>query len=58
MERHLDTLSNSFGELSGPRRRQLERQLDRIEDVRSRAVGDTPVVGPSSVPVLRDVTAS
>jgi DNA recombination protein RmuC len=60
VEKHIDTLSRSFADLSGPRRRQLERQLDRIEDVRSRAGvdDDAPVLGPPSSPVLRDVTAS
>jgi len=59
VERHIATLTNSFGELSGTRRRQLERQLDRIEDVRSRSgvADDAPVLGPPSSPVLRDVTA-
>ena len=58
VDRHLDTLSRSFGELSGPRRRQLERQLDRIDDVRSRQGfgGASPVVGDASLPILRDVT--
>jgi len=51
VDRHISTLTASFGELSGARRRQLERQLDRIEDVRSRP-------GVADSPVLRDVTAS
>jgi DNA recombination protein RmuC len=60
VERHITTLTNSFGELSGTRRRQLERQLDRIEDVRSRSgvTDEAPVLGPPSSPMLRDVTAS
>ena len=59
VERHIVTLTNSFGALSGTRRRQLERQLDRIEDVRSRSGvnDDAPVLGPPSSPILRDVTA-
>ena len=58
VDRHLDTLSRSFGELSGPRRRQLERQLDRIDDVRSRQGfgGASSVVGDASLPILREVT--
>ncbi len=58
VERHISTLTNSFGELAGARRRQLERQLDRIEDVRSRTgdADDGPVMGQLSAPVLRDVT--
>jgi DNA recombination protein RmuC len=34
--RHLDTLQRSWDDLSGTRRRQLERPLDRIDDLRSR----------------------
>jgi len=58
VERHISTLNNSFGDLAGTRRRQLERQLDRIEDVRSRASHDNhePVMGQLSSPVLREVT--
>ncbi len=58
VERHISTLNNSFEELSGPRRRQLERQLDRIDDVRSRssATADEPVLGSTSAPVLREIT--
>ena len=58
VERHISTLNNSFEELSGPRRRQLERQLDQIDDVRSRSLAttDEPVLGQSSVPVLREIS--
>jgi DNA recombination protein RmuC len=35
VERHLTTVQRSFDELSGTRRRQLERQLDRIDDLRT-----------------------
>ncbi|MDW3217705.1 MAG: DNA recombination protein RmuC [Acidimicrobiales bacterium] len=60
VDRHMETLTRSFGELSTTRRRALERQLDRIEDVRSRAgvADDAPVLGPTTAPMLRDVTAS
>jgi DNA recombination protein RmuC len=34
--KHLDTLQRSWDDLSGTRRRQLDRQLDRIDDLRSR----------------------
>jgi len=34
--KHLDTLQRSWDDLSGTRRRQLERPLDRIGDLRSR----------------------
>jgi DNA recombination protein RmuC len=58
VERHISTLNKSFEELSGPRRRQLERQLDQIDDVRSRSLAttDEPVLGQSSVPVLREIS--
>jgi len=57
VERHLETLTRSMGELSGTRRRQLERQLDRIDDVRSRngVSDDSPVLGQASTPVLREI---
>jgi DNA recombination protein RmuC len=58
VERHISTLNNSFEELAGPRRRQLERQLDRVDDVRSRssATADEPVLGSASAPVLREIS--
>jgi len=34
--RHLETVQRSWDDLSGTRRRQLERQLDRLDDLRSR----------------------
>jgi DNA recombination protein RmuC len=34
--RHLDTVQRSWDDLSGTRRRQLERQIDRIDNLRSR----------------------
>lgn len=60
VERHMETLHNSFGELSGARRRQLERQLNKIDDIRARAGVDDapPALGPTGAPMLRDVTAS
>ena len=60
VDRHLQTLTNSFTELAGTRRRQLERQLARIDDVRTRAgidSGDVNMVDEAERPVLRDVTA-
>ena len=57
VDKHINQLNNSFGELSGPRRRQLERQLDRIDDVRSRAGIDSDKILPESAgPVLREIT--
>ena len=55
VERNLSTLNNSFGELSGPRRRQLERQLDRLEEVRSRVDRDDEL-GAAARPQLREVS--
>jgi len=34
--KRFDTAQRGLEEVSGPRRRQLERQLDRIEDLRAR----------------------
>lgn len=57
VEKQLATVSRSVGELSGTRRRQLERELDKIEDVRSRAGLDQLEVLPEDRrPVLRDVS--
>ncbi len=33
--KRLESTSSAFDQLTGPRRRQLERQLDRIEDLRT-----------------------
>ena len=33
--KRLESTSTAFDQLTGPRRRQLERQLDRIEDLRT-----------------------
>jgi DNA recombination protein RmuC len=44
--RNLQTVHNTYEQLSGPRRRQLERQLDRVDAVRQRRGldGDDPVL--------------
>jgi DNA recombination protein RmuC len=34
--RNLQTVQNSYEQLNGPRRRQLERQLDKVDDLRHR----------------------
>ncbi len=34
--KNITTVQNSYDELSGPRRRQLERKLDRVDDLRRR----------------------
>jgi len=58
VDKHLSTLNNSFGELSGPRRRQLERQLQAIDDVRSRHELEPELpAAPEATPTLRDVSA-
>ncbi len=59
VDKHLGTLNNSFAKLSGPRRRQMERQLDKIDDIRSRvgASEDGPVLAAPSAPPLREVEA-
>ena len=56
VDRHLDTLGRSIGELSGVRRRQLERHLARIDDLRTRdpAVDSADVLRPSSDPAGPD----
>ncbi|MEM8708177.1 MAG: DNA recombination protein RmuC [Actinomycetota bacterium] len=59
VDRHIGTLTNSFGELSGARRNQLERQLGKIEAIRSRSVegdGIDALAGDGSLPFLREVT--
>ena len=40
VEKHLGTLSNSVRDLTGARRNQLEKQLDKIDTIRSRSVDD------------------
>lgn len=53
--KNLQTVNNAYEQLSGPRRRQLERQLDKVESVRQRrglAGGDD-----ADGPVLREVSA-
>jgi DNA recombination protein RmuC len=51
--RNLQTVHNSYEQLNGPRRRQLERQLDKVEAVRQqRGLGDG-----DDGPVLREVSA-
>jgi DNA recombination protein RmuC len=58
--KHVQALDNAYGQLNGPRRRQLERQLDRVDAVRQRrgvgvGVGDGD--GDGDEPVLREVSA-
>ncbi|MEX1164889.1 MAG: DNA recombination protein RmuC [Nitriliruptor sp.] len=42
--RQLETVARTYDQLSGTRRRQLEKQLDRVEDVRERRGVDAVVV--------------
>ena len=56
VDRQLATVTKSMGELSGTRRRQLERELDKIEDVRGRAgLEQTEMLPEDRRPVLREV---
>ena len=64
VDRHIITLQKSFGDLSGARRNQLEKQLGKIEAIRSRALDDGEIQldpGESAgddgaLPFLREVT--
>ena len=53
--KRFDTAQRGLEEVTGPRRRQLERQLDRIEDLRARSgVPETPLpLGDGEGEVLR-----
>lgn len=53
--RSLDSVRRSWDDLAGPRRRQLERHLDRVAELRSRR--EVPVeVGPAEVEVSAELT--
>ena len=54
--RNLQTTQNTYEQLTGPRRRQLERQLDKVEAVR-RSRGDAPSGGSDEARVLREVSS-
>lgn len=63
--KHLQTAANTFEQVNGPRRRQLERQLDKVDAIRQRravgaGAGPAAVAGPAGVegPVLREVSAT
>ena len=59
VEKHLGTLNNSFEALDGPRRRMLERELLRIDDLRSaRGLLDTDDALLVNRPALREVSGS
>ncbi|MGH9138811.1 MAG: DNA recombination protein RmuC [Acidimicrobiales bacterium] len=49
--RNLQTVQNSYDALNGPRRRQLERQLDRVDDIKRQRGLDPPEPGVSSAPM-------
>lgn len=58
--RNLQTATNAYEQVNGPRRRQLERQLDRVEAVRQRrglAGGTDGGVDAADDPVLREVSS-
>ena len=48
--RHLDRLTGAFDELSGTRSRQLEKQLDRIEDLKQRSGHESLAAAPAAYP--------
>lgn len=52
--KNLQTVQNTYEQVSGPRRRQLERQLDRVESVRQRR--GLPE-GDAEASVLREVSS-
>jgi DNA recombination protein RmuC len=54
--KQLGTVSTTFDELAGTRRRQLERRLDEIEAIRTRR-GLAGIEEGGQTPVLRDVSA-
>ena len=58
-------MNNSFDDLAGPRRNQLERQLGKLDAIRSRSIDDEVIEssatdalpsGDDAVSILRDVT--
>jgi DNA recombination protein RmuC len=54
--KQLQTVQTTYEAVNGPRRRQLERQLDRVEDVRQRRGLPAGDAG-SDEPVLREVSS-
>lgn len=55
--RNLQTVHNTYEQVSGPRRRQLERQLDRVEAVRQRRGLDDGTTAAGDDAVLREVSS-
>jgi DNA recombination protein RmuC len=53
--RGLDTVRRGWDDLAGTRRRQLERELDRVGELRSRRQGDVTALGDGEGEVLRSV---
>lgn len=51
--KQLDTVGKTYGELSGVRRRQLEKQLDRVESLREQRDVDAVVVAEERPRLLR-----
>jgi DNA recombination protein RmuC len=51
--KQLDTVTKTYGELDGVRRRQLEKQLDRVEALRERRDVDAVVVAEERPRLLR-----
>ena len=50
VKRHLGRLNTAFDELSTTRRRQLERQLDRIEEIKNRSGQEALMIATSTDP--------
>jgi DNA recombination protein RmuC len=53
--RGLDTVRRGWDDLAGTRRRQLERELDRVGELRSRRQADVTALGDGDGEVLRSV---
>jgi DNA recombination protein RmuC len=55
--RHLASLSTAYDDLNGTRRRQLEKEIDRIEVLHSSRQDDKPVGDPADWPPVRELRA-
>lgn len=55
--KNLQTAHNAYEQLNGPRRRQLERQLDKVDAVRQRRGLPGSAADDADAPVLREVSA-
>ncbi len=55
--KRLEGTSKAYEDLAGPRRRQLQRNLDKVDDLRARAGLELDEPGASAPPALRAVVA-